>query len=439
MNVAHRHCRRGAPRLRQRMTVVAVAAAAVALAAFGGAAAQAGPGDALYIGVIIPAAPEGDGRELVAAVARAAEQGARMAEEEHAFNAELFGIEFEVLIEQASGGDAVVVAAERLVDESGAFAIAGGFSDEEALALGAWAQERNVPFLNVAAQSDALRNELCFATTYHVEPSAAMYLDALAGWYVRSGFRRWHVVVDDGEASAALRERMLWSLRERHFGAREEGRSEIVEGAATDGLPDAIRRSNADLIVLLVGPDEQLRITADLEQAGVTVPVAGFPHPETQTRTFYDRSRTGAPVLGSDHRAASWEATLDAYGAREINARFLAEFGDPMEPTAWSTYQAVKILFEAATLGGAVDPDAVMAFIDGGVFDIWKGIGASFRSWDRQLRQSLYLVNINSEAVDPFDMVILVGELPAIYMPGTDPVERLDQLGDMRERSRCRL
>ena len=35
------------------------------------------------------------------------------------------------------------------------------------------------------------------------------------------------------------------------------------------------------------------------------------------------------------------------------------------------------------------------------------------------------------------DRAHLVGELPAIYMPGTDPVERLDQLGDLRPRARC--
>jgi hypothetical protein len=71
------------------------------------------------------------------------------------------------------------------------------------------------------------------------------------------------------------------------------------------------------------------------------------------------------------------------------------------------------------------------------VFDIWKGIGVSFRSWDRQLRQSLYLVKISETQEDPFLMATLVGELPAIYMPGTDPVERLDQLGDLRDASRC--
>lgn len=151
-------------------------------------------------------------------------------------------------------------------------------------------------------------------------------------------------------------------------------------------------------------------------------------------------SREAAPRLGSDHRALSWEPTLDAYGAREINARFRAMFGAPMEPTAWVMYQAVKIIFEAATLGGSATTDDVMAYLDGprGVFDIWKGIGVSFRSWDHQLRQSLYLSKISVGEQDPFMLASLVGELPAIYMPGTDPVERLDQLGDPQEKSTCR-
>jgi hypothetical protein len=47
-------------------------------------------------------------------------------------------------------------------------------------------------------------------------------------------------------------------------------------------------------------------------------------------------------------------------------------------------------------------------------------------------------VKISATADDAFRLVTLVGELPAIYMPGTDPVERLDQLGDLAPRSGCR-
>ena len=391
----------------------------------------------IVVGFVLPDPDKAAADPLGAAVTRAAELGVEMAEEEHVFNAMLFGLDFAVAVERASGEAAVVAAADRLVDEDGALAVAGGFSAAEAAALAAWSAERGVAFLNVASSDDRLRHELCAPTAYHVEPSAAMYLDALAGWYVRSGFRNWFFVVEADSVSVSQYERMLWSLRERHFGAREVGR--VTYDGDAGAVVAAARRANTDLIVLLVPASSQLDLLAALEDDGSTTLVAGFPYPEAQTRTFFRASREAAPTLGSDHRATAWEATLDAYGAREINARFMQTFGEPMEPTAWAAYQAVKIAFEAATLGGDATPEGVMAYMDGpqGVFDIWKGIGVSFRSWDRQLRQSLYLVNISATREADFDLVSLVGELPAIYMPGTDPVERLDQLGDLRDRSRC--
>jgi ABC transporter substrate binding protein (PQQ-dependent alcohol dehydrogenase system) len=394
----------------------------------------------IIVGVIVPDAETIGDDPLASAVARAAEQGALMAEEEHAFNAELFGLEFAVLVKHASGVEAVIAAAEELVAEGGALAVAGGFNSAEAAALSEWSASRTTPYLNLGASDDRLRNELCAATAYHIEPSAGMYLDALAGWYVRSGLRNWFVIVaDDLEATNQL-ERLEWSLRERHFGARIVGRSSLARDASIDPIISAVRRANTDLIVLLLPAAEQLSALAALEAAGVTALVAGFPHPAAQTRTFMAASRAAAPLLGSDHRALAWEPTLDAYGAREINARFRAMFGEPMEPTAWATYQAVKIVFEAATLGGSATAADVMAYLDGprGIFDVWKGIGVSFRPWDRQLRQSLYLSKISTSAEEPFLLASLVGELPAIYMPGTDPLDRLDQLGDSETRSRCR-
>ena len=115
-----------------------------------------------------------------------------------------------------------------------------------------------------------------------------------------------------------------------------------------------------------------------------------------------------------------------------------------MEPAGWAAYQALRIAFEAAQRGGASDGAAMAAHLaSGAVFDVHKGIGVSFRPWDHQLRQSLYLVRLDPEAGTARDMATLedrarlVGELPAIYMPGTDPVERLDQLGDIRKRAVC--
>jgi hypothetical protein len=76
---------------------------------------------------------------------------------------------------------------------------------------------------------------------------------------------------------------------------------------------------------------------------------------------------------------------------------------------------------------------------------VHKGIGVSFRPWDHQLRQSLFLVRLNHRMQTHQDLeslrkrAHLVGELPAIYMPGTDPTERLDQLGNLTSKQECSL
>ncbi len=205
-------------------------------------------------------------------------------------------------------------------------------------------------------------------------------------------------------------------------------------------LVNAVRRSGADMLMLLVNGSEQLRVMGELDKAGIAMATTGFPYPETQTREFFAASAKIAPKLGTGHRAVAWEASIDAYGAREYNARYRLRFnGAPKESPAWAIYHAVKILYETALTVGSVDPKAIMANLldPQSVFDLHKGIGVSFRPWDRQLRQSLYLVKINSEAEDAMQRALLVGELPAIYLPGTDLIERLDQLGDLKAQSRC--
>ena len=79
------------------------------------------------------------------------------------------------------------------------------------------------------------------------------------------------------------------------------------------------------------------------------------------------------------------------------------------------------------------------------VFDLHKGIGASFRPWDRPAAAVAVPGADRRRGADGgtdldrlHDRAALTGELPAIYMPGTDPIERLDQIGDMaRDTPRC--
>ena len=378
------------------------------------------------------------------AIAEAARMGLVLAEEDSNANGELMGASMVLTVANAPGGEAAARAARRMIARDKVTVLIGGFSREEAEALSAVAAESGVLFLNIAAPSDALRLS-CAATTFHVEASAAMYIDALLGWFVRAGHRRWYLVHDDSDEGQAWFERVQASMRDRHWATEVVGRGLLRRDDTRDFAPVLadIAAVEPDVVLLLTDWRTQLDMLSRYEAAGLTIPVTGFPEQAAQTREFYYRASQVAPNAGSGYRAALWEATLDAYGAREVNARFNSRWGRPMDPVAWSAYMAVKIAFEASLHAGATDGASLAAHLtqEHALFDVSKGIGMTFRPWDHQLRQSLYLVKLNPEPSASLDLTAvlaraaLVGELPAIYMPGTEPIERLDQLGVIASRT----
>lgn len=407
----------------------------------------ASTGFELRVGVVLPlgGSSRPEGTNNLSRLAEVAREGAIFAEEEMNRNGLLFGNEVSVFVANAPGARAAARAARRLVAVDAVQVLIGGFSEDEALALAEVAQETGTLFLNIAASSDRLRQS-CRAQTFHVEASAAMYLDALAGWFTRAGMRRWVILHgDDAEANAQLK-RARKALGSRHWGAKIIAEHIVAKRDLGDSLT-AVSTQKADAVLLLTDWYSQLEFLARYEAEGLQTPIAAFPEAATQTRSYYATAMASAPMAGAGHRATLWEPSLDAYGARELNARFAARWGTPMDSAAWAAYQAIKIAFDAAQFGGSTDGHAMARWLahPNTVLDLHKGIGVSFRPWDHQLRQSLYLVRLNSGAGTSLDFksvkgrASLVGELPAIYMPGTDPVERLDQLGDLRPRGRCEI
>lgn len=432
-----------------RRALLAGGIAAGALAIAGRGLAQEEAAAPLRIGAVLPLAggaiPEGAAN--LHAVGEAARMGLILGAEDAARNAEMLGWAPEVVVANAPTPEAAERAARRLVALDGVAVLVGGYSEAEARMLSAVARESGALYLNTGATADALRGG-CEPLTFHVEASDAMYLDALLGWYVRAGFRRWHLVHDGTDLGRARLARARKALAGRHWGAEATGEAIVAPGDSRAVGPAlaGIAEAKLDVVLLLLDWRAQLEFLAQASAAGMEIPCTGFPEPAAQLRAFYYASVRAAPRQGAGYRAALWEATLDAYGARELNARFAGRWGRPMDPPAWSTYQAVKIAYEAAVATEARDGAGLAAHLagDAGLFDVSKGIGVTFRPWDHQLRQSLYLVKI---AADPSDSLALdavaaraslVGELPAIYMPGTDPVERLYQLGDIEPAKACR-
>jgi ABC-type branched-subunit amino acid transport system substrate-binding protein len=106
--------------------------------------------------------------------------------------------------------------------------------------------------------------------------------------------------------------------------------------------------------------------------------------------------------------ATAWHHSLERFGAAQLNERYRARFGAEMDGAAWAGWMAVKTLWEASLRARSTAPSALLAHLraPSTQFDGHKGWPLSFRPWDGQLRQPLYLVAGEGESAR------LVGEVP---------------------------
>ena len=110
--------------------------------------------------------------------------------------------------------------------------------------------------------------------------------------------------------------------------------------------------------------------------------------------------RRDASRAGGRAGAVAWLPALGRYGAEQLNERYRAATAGEMDECAWSAWVAVKVVAEASLRARSTEPAAVARWLarDDAQFDGHKGVPLSFRAWDRQLRQPLYLPASGSTA-----------------------------------------
>ena len=128
-------------------------------------------------------------------------------------------------------------------------------------------------------------------------------------------------------------------------------------------------------------------------------------------------------------RVEAWDASLDRFGADTLNQRYSTRFHEAMTSDAWLGWFAVKALWEASLRARSADASALAAYLtrDGSQFDGHKGRPLSFRQWDRQLRQPVYVLNGES-----------IVECPPSPKGDETARESLDRIGTSRSATECR-
>jgi ABC-type branched-subunit amino acid transport system substrate-binding protein len=136
----------------------------------------------------------------------------------------------------------------------------------------------------------------------------------------------------------------------------------------------------------------------------------------------------GASIVG-------WSGSLERHGAAQLNDRYRVRFNESMSSASWAGWMAVKIAWEAYahTRGGDAATMAQFLASDRASFDGHKGIGLSFRPWNHQLRQPLYVARHAAEGE-----IDIVAEIPRPAAAATgEATARLDFIGGEPGPRRC--
>ncbi|HET6522061.1 MAG TPA: ABC transporter substrate-binding protein, partial [Geminicoccaceae bacterium] len=130
-----------------------------------------------------------------------------------------------------------------------------------------------------------------------------------------------------------------------------------------------------------------------------------------------------------------WYHGLTEPNAQEFTRKFTQRFGRPPENQSWGDYVGARILLQAMAETGGTDTEELVGFLEGGAtFDILKAREGSFRDWDHQLLQEMYVVKVKepSESEDQWDIFEIVEPQPG---PGED----LELIQPTKEENPCQM
>lgn len=123
-------------------------------------------------------------------------------------------------------------------------------------------------------------------------------------------------------------------------------------------------------------------------------------HVEASETMYRDAGAPGAVLL--------WSDVLHRFGADQLNDRFRRKYHAPMTGAAWAGWFGAKVAWETLARTRAEDADSVRRFLEDPTtgFDGHKGELLSFRAWDHQLRQPMYVRSGNALDQVPDDAAL---------------------------------
>ena len=275
--------------------------------------------------------------------------------------------------------DADVVAAFGEMVARGDRYVLADLSAAQLLSIADIARDHGVLVFNVGASDDLLREEECRVNVFHTAPTRSMLADGLAQYLVWKQWRNWVLIHGSHEPDRLFAD----ALRRA---AERFGGTIVAEKVFED--TGTARRTDSGVVQI----QRQMPVfTQDLPEHDVVL-VAD----ESEVFGTYVPFRTWMPrpVAGTAGLVPSaWHPASEQWGGTQIQNRFAKASGRRMLSKDMSAWTAVRIVGDAATRTNSADPGKIEAFIRADDFSIaaFKGQKLTFRKWNWQLRQPVFL------------------------------------------------
>ena len=177
----------------------------------------------------------------------------------------------------------------------------------------------------------------------------------------------------------------------------------VMDSAAFDRIASGSTSPSNIPSIYVVAGDSALCSQFLHQKAGPSIPVLeiGCPREAAPAPAVYaiDSRPTFGAVSDSAH-VELWHASLERFGAEQLNQRFRRRFAAPMDSDAWAGWFAMKVALDLALHAHAASPSALLAQLADphASFDGQKGRPLRFAADTHRLVQPLYRVSGSGES-----------------------------------------